>query len=173
MARAMTAPPDKSRDETIATLRPSPVRRVFALAMLAGAGLLLLWLAALRPPASPGWLVFLLAVAAAFLLAAWRVWRATAGGLRLTAAGLYDHAGRCLFALEEVRGVDRGAFAFKPSGGFLVHLARARGRAWAPGLWWRLGRRVGVGGVTRAAEARAMADLLVLHAARDSDESNR
>ena len=34
------------------------------------------------------------------------------------------------------------------------------GHAWAPGMWWRVGRRVGVGGLTGGAESRAVADAL-------------
>ena len=64
--------------------------------------------------------------------------------------------------LEAVEGVERGAFAFKPSNGFLLRLSAPGPRAWSPGIWWRLDRRVGVGGVLRAGEARAAADLMHL-----------
>ena len=29
-----------------------------------------------------------------------------------------------------------------------------------PGLWWRIGRRIGVGGVTPASQSKVMADLI-------------
>ena len=60
--------------------------------------------------------------------------------------------------LEEA--VDRGVFAFKPSNGFLVRTREKAGNVWAPGLWWRLGRRVGVGGMTASAEAKFMSEIL-------------
>jgi hypothetical protein len=62
--------------------------------------------------------------------------------------------------------VERGAFAFKPSNGFLVRLDKPLGRGWAPGLWWRLGRLLGVGGVTSASQSKAMAEILSLELAR-------
>ena len=33
-------------------------------------------------------------------------------------------------------------------------------RRWEPGLWWRIGRRIGVGGVTPASQSKVMADLI-------------
>jgi hypothetical protein len=62
--------------------------------------------------------------------------------------------------------VARGALAFKPSNGFPVTL-RARGPfVWEPGLWWRIGRRVGVGGVTPGTPARFMAERMQERIAR-------
>ncbi|HAR51528.1 MAG TPA: hypothetical protein DCS45_06565, partial [Roseovarius nubinhibens] len=49
---------------------------------------------------------------------------------------------------------------FKPSNGFIVILKEAQKPRWEPGMWWRLGRRVGIGGVTGAAEAKAMAEVI-------------
>jgi hypothetical protein len=34
------------------------------------------------------------------------------------------------------------------------------GFAWVPGLWWRIGKRVGVGGVTPSQPARYMAEVM-------------
>jgi hypothetical protein len=31
---------------------------------------------------------------------------------------------------------------------------------WVPGLWWRIGRSVGVGGMTGAAETKMMAEMI-------------
>jgi len=83
----------------------------------------------------------------------------------LTEAGLYDASGRELARFDQMRGTDRGAFAFKPSSGFVVALHRPAPPLWAPGLYWRFGRSLGIGGVTRAVEARAMADLVAMHLA--------
>jgi hypothetical protein len=51
-----------------------------------------------------------------------------------------EEGGRQLFRVEDVDRVDNSAFAFKPAAGFLVHLKTPR--VYAPGLWWRSGRRV-------------------------------
>jgi hypothetical protein len=161
-------PPSGDLDEVLATVRPSPGRRAAGVGMLAALGLILLWVAATSPAAAPGWQAFLIGTGAASLWAALAQWRATARGLVLTRAGLFDTEGTEIVALERIESADRGLFAFKPSGGFLLRLSRPAPRGWAPGLWWRLGRRVGVGGATPGGETRAMADLLtILLAERD------
>jgi hypothetical protein len=70
--------------------------------------------------------------------------------------------GRVICRIADVKSVERGVLAFKPSGGFLIRLSTRQPFAWAPGIWWRWRRTVGVGGVTRGAEARAMAEILEL-----------
>ena len=154
-------------------IAPSAPRRVLGVGTLAALGLLLLAVALVRPPETLGWRAFLVAAGAAALWLGRRMWRDSERGLLLTAAGLREagEGGRWIAPIEEVEGVERGTFAFKPSNGFLLRLRAPGSRAWSPGVWWRVGRRVGVGGVLRAAEARAAADamhLLILEASRPS-----
>ena len=85
------------------------------------------------------------------------------------AEGLRDGNGRLLCRMDQIAGVDRGAFAFKPSNGFLVKLKEPMPRVWQPGLWWRLGRRIGVGGVTPAGQGKFMADMIALKLRGDHD----
>jgi hypothetical protein len=33
-------------------------------------------------------------------------------------------------------------------------------RSWHPGLWWRLGQRIGIGGVTPGSQSKSMAEIL-------------
>lgn len=146
----------------ICTLRPSPARRVTAVVMLAGVALLLLWVVVVSPPRHPGWIVFLLGTGACMLWLSLRLWQATDRQIILTRAGLFDSDGTCIAPVADIAEVDRGVFAFKPSGGFVLRLSHAPGRAWAPGLWWRLGRKLGVGGVTGNAQGRAMAEMIAL-----------
>jgi hypothetical protein len=82
--------------------------------------------------------------------------------LVLTAEALTDADGRVLARLENIRKVERGTFAIKPSNGFVLILDRSLGRTWVPGQWWRLGRRVGVGGIFSGTEAKFMADLIAM-----------
>ncbi len=137
--------------------------------MLAMLGLLLGWIALATPPADPVWRFFLLAIAGGALWLAHAVWRATTHRVELTEEGLFDETGRRLAGLDEIAGVERGAFAFKPSGGFMVRLRQPGRRAWAPGLWWRIGRRLGIGGVTAAHQSRHMAEVLAMMLAERRD----
>ncbi|RDC75503.1 hypothetical protein DLJ49_01470 [Rhodovulum sp. 12E13] len=144
------------------TVHAAPARRAAGAGMLGLLGAILLWVALATPPSAPGWSLFLLAFGGLAIFGGWRLWQATATGLVLTDEGLADTTGRTIARLDEIVAVERGMLAFKPSNGFLLHLSRPGTRHWSPGLWWRLGRRVGVGGVTGAGETRAMADLIAL-----------
>lgn len=73
---------------------------------------------------------------------------------------LVDDAGREICRLDEIEKVERGFALFKPSSGFVLTLKAPRGRGWSPGLWWRFGRRVGIGGATPSRAGRNMADAL-------------
>ncbi len=138
------------------------MRRVTATVTLAGVALLMLWVLVTSPPQHPGWILLLLAAGAGMLWLALRLWRATDRRIVLTRAGLFDSDGTCIAPLNAIAEVDRGVFAFKPSGGFVLRLTHAPGRDWVPGLWWRWGRKLGVGGVTGTAQGRAMAEMITI-----------
>ncbi|RMD93245.1 MAG: hypothetical protein D6811_05335 [Alphaproteobacteria bacterium] len=152
----------------LARLEASAPRRWMAVGMLMALAALLGWIALDTPPASLSLRLILVIVAVGAIVLARRVWQATSRAVVLTESGLYDDHGRQIAAIEEIVAVERGAFAFKPSNGFLVRLAHPHpdGAAWQPGLWWRIGRRVGVGGVTPGAAGRFMAELIAERLAR-------
>jgi hypothetical protein len=147
------------------TLTPSPARRASAAMMLAALGALLVWVATRPEAVGMGWIALLLAMAVLAFAFAWLVWRATGRGLVLTEEALIEEGGRVLCRLDDISAVERGTFAFKPSNGFMIRLKTGQDRpkyprAWVPGLWWRLGHRIGVGGVTPAGQGKAMADVI-------------
>ena len=148
--------------EVIANLHVSAPRRVIGIAMLVMVSLILLWIAFARPPEALGWRLFLLAMGGGGLWLSDLMRRATGTRLQLTSESLTDSEGRVLALVSDIRSVDRGTFAFKPSGGFLLRLRTAGPFAWAPGLWWRVGRRIGVGGATSRHEAKYMGEVLAL-----------
>lgn len=129
--------------------------------MLYGLGVLLIWLGLVSDAGLLG-RVMLVVFGAGSLLLAERLRSATRAAVILTAQGLWDSEGREIAQLSNIRHVARGAFAAKPSGGFALDLIEARPRAYAPGLWWRAGRRVGVGGVTHSGAARFMAEQIAV-----------
>lgn len=144
----------------IARLYPSAPRRIVGAGILVVLGATLLWLALAHPPQAPALRLFLLALGGLLLWGSVRLWQATAQGLALTASELRTDDGTLVARVADVRLVNRGALAMKPSNGFLLVLDRPDRAAWAPGLWWRIGRRVGVGGVTSRHEARFMAETI-------------
>jgi len=150
---------------------PSGPRRVIGTTVPVLLGLGLLWIGLNHPAQALGWTVFLVAFGAVAIWAAVRLWQSSSVSLILTATALTDSTGRHLVDVTRIVGVDRGALAFKPANGFILRCDRADRRAWAPGLWWRIGRRVGVGGVVPADQARAMAETIAgLIAARNPSD---
>ena len=151
--------PDK--DGIYATVHASPVRRLFAYGILFVLGALVIYTTLARPPALH-WMIFMLVFGVAMLWLAERLRRATTMAIELTEDELRDSSGTVLARIADVRMVERGALAFKPSNGFTLVMAKKKPRAWAPGLWWRVGRRVGVGGVTSAGASKFMAEQIAL-----------
>lgn len=146
--------------EKLVEIQPSRFRRAFGVGVLGLLGLLLLYLGLGRSHSSGLAQLSLSLMGALSLFGAQRMWRATSLALILTSESLVDGAGREIAQVDNIERVDRGMFAMKPSNGFNMRLSEPRPRAWAPGLWWRMGRRVGVGGTLSGGQSRLMADTL-------------
>ncbi len=147
------------QEEVLATVAASAARRWTGVGMLATVGTLVIYVALASPPQF-GWQVFLLVIGAAAFWLAHRMWYATRDRIELTPSQLRTGSGQVICNVEDVEAVDRGVFAFKPSNGFLLKTQAPSSNRWAPGLWWRVGRRVGIGGMTAAAETKFMSEML-------------
>ncbi|MEO3415715.1 hypothetical protein AAFO92_13745 [Roseovarius sp. CAU 1744] len=147
-------------DEILATIQASRPRRTFGVAVLGTLGLILVYVALSQPPANLFWGVFLVAIGGLALWGAFRMWDATQARLELTETQLRSSDGIVIANVADIQSLDRGMFAFKPSNGFMLRLKTKTPRRWRPGLWWSLGNRVGVGGVTSAAHTKAMAEII-------------
>ncbi|WP_428543762.1 hypothetical protein [Profundibacter sp.] len=146
--------------EVIATVMPSTIRRYSGLAVLALLGGILVYIALATPPSSLFLRVLMLGIGGLVLWAAELMRRATLHGVVLTRDELRTTNGRVLARVEDMTGVVRGSFSLKPSNGFSVLTKTSQQKAWAPGIWWRFGKRVGVGGVTAASQAKYMSEIL-------------
>jgi hypothetical protein len=134
--------------------------------------MLLMYVAVTQAPALE-WRLFLLALGAVTLWLTERMRRATASRIELTQTELRDTDGTRLALIEEIDGMDRGLFAFKPSNGFLLHTKDKSHNIWRPGMWWRVGRRIGVGGMTPAHECKQMAEIIAaILARREADQTH-
>lgn len=158
-------------DPVLAVLEASPPRRFLGTGMLSLLGGLLIYLAFALPLSAAQLLLILSGLAGLF--AATRLHAATEQVIELTATQLRVKDGIVLAELDNIEKVERGAFAFKPSNGFLVTLKQAGPRRWAPGLFWAFSRKIGVGGVTGLPQTKAMAEALaILIAERDVKAQN-
>ncbi len=154
-------------EEILAIVEASAARRWMGVIMLAALGGVVVYVALSTPPALI-WQVFLIVVGVLALWMADRMRRATESRIELTEVELRSSGGQVIALVADIEKVDRGVFALKPSNGFMVRTSKPGSRAWQPGLWWRLGRRIGVGGVTSAGQTKTMSEILsVLVAERD------
>lgn len=147
------------QEDVLAVVEASAPRRWLALVMLVALGGLLIYVALMTPPPLM-WQVFLIALGAASLWMAQSMYAATAGRVELTDSELRTGSGEVIARIEDIEQIERGAFAFKPSNGFLIRTRTPAARTWRPGLWWRLGRRIGVGGVTPGSQTKFMAEMI-------------
>lgn len=155
--------------DVIAHVTASQPRRWLGVLTLCALGALLLRVALLTTGGI--WLqIVLFGMALAVWVLAVQMWHATALSVELREDELCDSAGAVLVRLECIEMVERGSFALKPSQGFVLRTTLPGPFAWRPGLWWRIGRRVGVGGVTPASQTRQMAALLSVRLAAKHDQ---
>ena len=146
-------------DEVIGTVSASMGRRVLGIASLALLGVLLIYVCFAQPPALLGQF-FLLLTGGGALWMADKMRRATATVIEMTATQLRDSSGVLICLIDDIESIDRGFFAFKPSNGFLLKTKTPGSRTWRPGLWWRAGRRIGVGGMTPGHQTKFMSEIL-------------
>lgn len=146
-------------DDIIATISASEGRRYMGVGMLGSVGVLVLYVALSTPP-SVGWLLFLLAVGVSTIWLATRMWQATQYTIELTETELRCTDGNVIARIDDIENVDSGFFAFKPSNGFLIKTKTPASRIWRPGLYWRMGRRIGVGGVTPGSQSKGVSEIL-------------
>ena len=145
--------------DIVATARPTPMRRALGLGALVCLGFVVIYFAMSRPQSGAGaaLLIFL------GVLALWSadvLRKSTAGAVELTETELRDSDGTRIALIEDIEHVERGVFAFKPSNGFLVRTRTSHARGWRLGLWWRFGRRVGIGGMMPVQQTKVMAEQL-------------
>ena len=147
-------------DNPLLTVRPSPARLWFSVIALGGLGALMLWIALAHPPAALGWRAFLLVGGAAIGWGAMRLVRLQDRALVLTGLALIDSQDGEICRIDDIAQINRGVFAVKPARGFALSVGQRGPRRWVPGMWWRIGRSIGVGGMTGAAETKLMAEMI-------------
>lgn len=144
-----------------ASVSASAGRRVAGFVTLYGLGALLIYLGATHGFSGVLWRLFVLAIGAGALMMGERMRRTSSTEILLTDEGLVTSDGTVLAARDNIAKVDRGTFAVKPSNGFSVILKTKQPFLWAPGLYWRFGKRLGIGGVTAPAASKYMSEMLM------------
>ena len=151
---------DSSRAEVLLELAVSPMRRYFSIITMLLLSVLLINAAFVSLSGSIVTFVTLGAFGLGSVSAAIKMHSATSNLLRLRRDGLHSSDGKILAEISNIDRVERGLFALRPPNGFLIVLKSPMRRAWHPGLWWRLGTRVGVGGMTSKTQGKLLAERL-------------
>ncbi len=155
------------KDEILAVAYVSPGRRWLGLGSLYGLAVFLIYLLFSAPPAVP-YAIVIIVLSGGFLWFAERLRKGTSQHLELTNEELRDSSGDVLVSIADIEAIDRGMFAFKPSNGFLIKSKTKAPSKMHPGLWWRFGRQIGVGGMIAAHQTKPMAEIIqVMLAQRD------
>ncbi len=152
--------PDPSKG-ILARLGAAKPRRWFGVAVIGGLGALLIYLSTVSLGGFASRAMLFAMGLFAFYIAT-RFEFSTRGELLLTENGIEDADRRVLVEWANMTKVERGVFALKPSNGFTVRTKTPMQREWAPGLWWRFGKRFGVGGVSAAGASKFMAEQIAM-----------
>ncbi len=154
-------------NEILAIAKAGAGRRFLGMGSLGLLGLLMIYIAIVQSPALE-WRLFLFVLGVAVLWMVDKMRRATGTQIELTETELRDSDGTVIALIADIDGIDRGFFAFKPSNGFLLRTVTKAENVWRPGLWWRMGRRIGVGGMTPANQTKFMSEIIAgIKAQRD------
>lgn len=149
-------------EPVVARLDVSQARRIIGVGVQIALGFVFISLAGTFPRDQMLLRLVMLGLGLLVFYFAYVTWMVTETALILTDSGLRDDKGRLLAEMDNVREISRGALALKPSNGFTIVLYKGTGFAWVPGLWWRIGNRVGVGGVTPSQAGRYMAEMIAM-----------
>lgn len=144
-------------EEVLLRVEIAPARRFVAMALSALIGLWMIYVGLWLDVPSTLWRAGLVAVGGLALVQAVRIRAIAVPGIELTATELREIGGRRIAALDGVVEVQRSFGLFKPMNGFVLHLAAPARAAMVPGVWWRFGRRVAVGGMLPRGGARQIA----------------
>lgn len=153
---------DEEQGEIIAELYPSRIRYWIGITGVTSLGVFLIFLVFSQAANSYASQVLLGAFGFGACYTAHKMYKNGLHGILLTKDGLFDTKGTAICTIDQIKAVDRSFFALRPSNGFSLTLHEPLDRVWVPGLWWRLGKRVGVGGLTSYSAGKSMADILTL-----------
>ena len=145
--------------DVIYEIESSPARRWLGIGSYGFVGIAVP-LALTTGQASWIWFGLLLGFAAIMVWQAVRLYGTTGRKIILTEDALTMEDGTLIAPISEIESVDRGVFALKPSNGFGLLLKSKAPKGSVAGMWWRRGRRIGVGGLISGHATRGMADMI-------------
>ena len=98
-----------------------------------------------------GWQIFLIGLGITALMIADAMRRSTACVLELTTTMLREKDGRIIARIDEITDV--------------LTTSTRNSRAWRPGVWWRMGRKIGIGGMLPGRQTKFMSEIIAVRLA--------
>ena len=77
-------------------------------------------------------------------------------GFLINKMGLYDLHENLICRISDIQRVDSSPYTFKSANGFIIILKEKTSFQLVPGLYWRLGRRISVGGLISKNESKLL-----------------
>ncbi len=148
---------EKEKPQAIIT--PPQAKRVVATSLLAIGGMGLVYYGTLNY-----WgrveVLFVYVLAMLTLFGCFKFYQNTREELLLYEDRVASSSGELLFEVSNVKSIDNSLLSFKPSNGALIYLKSPMPMKVHYGLWWRVGKKVGIGGCTNRAEVNVMVDII-------------
>lgn len=149
-------------EDVLVAIRATTFRRYTTVILLVFFALILTQVGIEMPSERPAMKFLAFALGFVSVIQAVFFWRATAVAIELTAQVLRESGpnGRILARVADIEKIDSSAFSYRPASGFLILLKTPAPMMVAPGMWWRRGRKIGIGGVTAKAHSKILAAAL-------------
>ena len=75
--------------------------------------------------------------------------------------------GRLLCKLSSIETVDTSPYTFKSTNGFIIRLKERSSLDWSPGLFWKLNKRISIGGLITKSESKWLSTAIITILARE------
>ena len=124
----------EDRSKPICTISPSGARRAFGIAMLAALGAMFIWIGFVSVKTNIAAAATFGVLGIASFWCASVVFSATSASILLLRKGLVTSDDIIVAELDNIKAVERGLFALKPSSGFVILLKKPMPLVWKPGF---------------------------------------
>ena len=146
--------------DDLARISISRFRQKLTGVLLAGGGFLVLYVNVQSPSEGLAARILIPLFGLGMIWLAIRLVRAGSAVLVLQSDGIWTGGGEQLCALDDIEAVRRSMLEMKPTNGFALVLRNPARPRWQPGLYWALGKRIGIGGSTNPLETKHMAQSI-------------
>ena len=82
-------------------------------------------------------------------------------GFLINQSGLFNLDGSIICKMDDIERIDISPYTFKSANGFIVILKTKSSFNLTPGLYWRLGKRISIGGLVSKSESKFLSQTLL------------